>query len=718
MTEDAMAHDVATTLRSELAALQYKRDRLLAELQDMKGQLRCREQRALELQVESDQLREQAARQSSVIASLRKRVQELEERERSASCSLGRSELAVQTLQRESRQASERVSELEAKLRRLELECHEEEGLKDAARTALSDLVRRLATALGAELVDASPEVLLVRAAELVQEAGRLRTRAGNMCESLQSAEQELRNCREALQRQQAAHMCEMDRVKQDKEAVEMAHRCTERELSEVREKLAVTSRSLGACTTSCAQQESAICSLREEVKIREEKWMRLQNELRHLLESLAIMVSSPSRFVESTEGCIKERIREILSDNKDLVVQMDTLRDKACGLQQQLGRQSEIAESASCRARVLEEDKAILESRLHKVESDLTACDVAREALRRDKCTFMEFLDRLGRALNMEEVSKDIGVDMHTEALLVRADQLARLESDKMVDKTAAVYQLQRRVRTLREQLQRRDLHLDLLRRKLALQVDSCRARAVVESERDEISLRAKKLQKKVDCLQLQLAEARTLNRDLKAQLADAADCKITALERARRIEELQKRLMDAEVVRTQYNRKVNILKDQVRATAQSANQERSLGEHAAHLLREDLTSSKAALSEAARKETQLLSFRSSVCKLLGVDLPASDYEILARLQKLIAAHRDFTLVSRRWDHNEPLPLAVPCAVPCTPPPPVRPLSPHRPLSARCLLADDLTAELNSVLDDIDDINGIYNKRPHRLAS
>lgn len=67
---------------------------------------------------------------------------------------------------------------------------------------------------------------------------------------------------------------------------------------------------------------------------------------------------------------------------------QVDSLRDKACGLQQQLGRQTEIAESSSCRARVLEEDKAILEARLHKAESDLTACDVAREALRRDKCT------------------------------------------------------------------------------------------------------------------------------------------------------------------------------------------------------------------------------------------------------------------------------------------------------------------------------------------
>lgn len=37
-----------------------------------------------------------------------------------------------------------------------------------------------------------------------------------------------------------------------------------------------------------------------------------------------------------------------------------------------------------------------------------------------------------------MEEVSKDIGVDMHTEALLVRAEQLARIESDKMVDKVS----------------------------------------------------------------------------------------------------------------------------------------------------------------------------------------------------------------------------------------------------------------------------------------
>jgi len=59
------------------------------------------------------------------------------------------------------------------------------------------------------------------------------------------------------------------------------------------------------------------------------------------------------------------------------------------------------------------------------------------------------------------------------------------------LVVQTSAVYQLQRRVRTLREQLQRRDIHLDLLRRKLSLQEENGRVRSMLETERDEANLR-----------------------------------------------------------------------------------------------------------------------------------------------------------------------------------------------------------------------------------
>lgn len=66
--------------------------------------------------------------------------------------------------------------------------------------------------------------------------------------------------------------------------------------------------------------------------------------------------------------------------------------------------------------------------------------------------------------------------------------------------------------------------------------------------------------MSKQIDRLQAQLADARALAQDLRAQLAEAGDLKITALERARKIEELQQRLVDSELLRTRYNRKVRI--------------------------------------------------------------------------------------------------------------------------------------------------------------
>nr|CAI5855776.1 unnamed protein product [Callosobruchus analis] len=89
-------------------------------------------------------------------------------------------------------------------------------------------------------------------------------------------------------------------------------------------------------------------------------------------------------------------------------------------------------------------------------------------------------------------------------------------------------VYQLQRRVRNLREQVQRKDLHLDLLRRKLSLQEDTTKAKCLLQQERDEANARVKKLVKQVDRLQLQLAEAKSQIRELNSQLAEAADYKV----------------------------------------------------------------------------------------------------------------------------------------------------------------------------------------------
>ncbi|CAL1689015.1 unnamed protein product [Lasius platythorax] len=716
--DSAMTHDLTTTLRSELAALEYKRDRLMSELQEMKNVVRSRDQRVVELQVETDQLREQAARQNSVVSSLKKRIQELEERERNLYASQGRSEITIQGLQRDVKYHEEKVREYDKKIRQLEHNISEEIQLKERARLNLQDFVRRLAHALNVEYCDTahhSPEMVIHKAEELVQEVNRLRTKSMNVETQLTGVEVDFRTCRDALdrvttekeqlQRQVSVQLVDIDRLRQEKECVEMQYRVTEKDMNDLRDKLVNTNRSLTSATGNISNQEALICQLREDLKAREEKTQRVQNDLRHLLESLAILVSTPSRFVESHENAIKDRVREILADNKDQSLKIQSLREKVNSATESTNRQSELVESTMMKVRSLEDERAALEGKIHKLESELTSSELSRESLRRDKQTFVTFLDRLGKAMQIDEISQEIGLDLLTESLLVRAEQLARLETDKLVDKTSVVYQLQRRVRTLREQLQRRDLHLDLLRRKLSLQEDSVRVKSLLQSERDEANIRAKKLAKQAERLQVQLSDEKSRNRELSAQLTEAADYKIAALERSRKIDELQKRLVESEMLRTRYNRKLTMAKEQMRTTAETADQERSINDHSLQLIRDELAQVKQNLSEVTRRESQLQSFRVSVAKLLSEPICTSDYEIISRLQKMVAAHRDFTMLSRRYD--EPLETSPSR---CTSIHPVHPRSP----GSRCTRYEDSGFADPPDLHDIDDD---YNKRPIRSS-
>ncbi|XP_013177180.1 PREDICTED: coiled-coil domain-containing protein 170 [Papilio xuthus] len=662
-----VGNDVVTALRSDLAGLQYKRDKLLSENSDLKNQMLSRDQRILEQQVEIDHLREQNARQNAIISSLKKKIQDLEESQRNLQASQGRSELTVQTLQRDNRYCEEKIKDLEKKIRSLELECHNEEQQKENARCQFHDLVRRLSVALESDFCDTththSPESLIIKAAELVQEITRLKNKCMNTTENMSTIEQDLRSCRDSLeranadkdilQRQLSSHLLEIERVKQEKESLAVQNRVIERELHEAREKISHCTKNLNVVTDNVNQNESLIIQLKEDLRHRDEKYQKLQSEFRNTMESIAILLSLPTRFVEAHESTIKDRIREILGENKDKSLQLEALRDKLGMESQQLSRSAHLHEQANTRVRILEDERNMLETKVHKLESELNAMEITKDGLRKDKANFVAFLERLSRTLNMDELTQDVGIELHTESIIHRAEQLSRLESDKIVDKTAVVYQLQRRIRILREQLQRKDLHLDLLRRKLSVQEESSRVRAVLQAERDEAACRGKKMARQCDRLAAQLADARAQLRDLNAQLADAAEYKISSLERARKIEDLEKKLEEADILRTRYNRKVNILKEQIRTTGETYEQERNTTEHQISLLRDDLARTKEALAECQRREAQLTSFRNSIAKLLGILVPSSvsDFEMVSRLQKLIDAHHDFTVVSRRYD-------------------------------------------------------------------
>ena len=58
--------------------------------------------------------------------------------------------------------------------------------------------------------------------------------------------------------------------------------------------------------------------SFSDDVKKKEEKIQEVQNELTHLLETLAIITSTPTHFVEPQIHTIKDRIKQIVHDIKE----------------------------------------------------------------------------------------------------------------------------------------------------------------------------------------------------------------------------------------------------------------------------------------------------------------------------------------------------------------------------------------------------------------
>lgn len=91
------------------------------------------------------------------------------------------------------------------------------------------------------------------------------------------------------------------------------------------------------------------------------------------------------------------------------------------------------------------------------------------------------------------------------------------RLEVDAIADRSTAVHHMQRRLKNMKEQLESKDLHLDLLRKKIASLEERSHERTDLERERDHENHRSKKIHKMLEKSQRQLEEARSEIVDLK---------------------------------------------------------------------------------------------------------------------------------------------------------------------------------------------------------
>ncbi|KAG4068837.1 hypothetical protein HA402_004985 [Bradysia odoriphaga] len=670
---DHLTHslDLVTTLRSELAASTYKRDRLIAELSDTKSSLSARDS-------ECETLRAQTARQSALISSLQSRLQATEHRERNLQT---RSEAATQLLQREKRSFEEKNKELVSRNRRLEGDLATEETHREQARCQLQDLVRRLCLCLGIDPCESNhltPETVVAKATDVVAEVQRLRTKLGTTSETLHGCEAELLNTRTTACSDKQRLQAQVEALQALSQDLENRSRQAERDLQITRDRLTECDVSGNKLREELRGFESRCCRLQNNLD-------RFQNDRLQFLRNVASILCVP----EPCETLIKDKIREILTENQSQHSQIVSMREQIAA---DAGRHREAMEATTCRLRTEESQKCSLEERLEKAHDEL-------QKMKAEHCNLSDYLVRLSRALSWSECTSppEHGTDttVLAETLLERAERLSihhdnhihssfdkhhadhhhtlpthhhslklrreRSCHDIPLKESTAMYSLQRRVRVLREQVQRRDLHLELLRRKLALLEDGARGKSIALNERDEALNRARRTTKQAEKTAQQLIEAKAQLSELKSQLADAADYKIAALERARKIEDLQTRIADMEGEKANLITQLASYKTRARSAVECSNDKGRRDEQTIHNLREELSRIKVQLSDLNHRLAQLQAFRSSVGRLLHLrDIPHGG--ILQRLQTLCLAHQEFTTLSRRYDTTSPLVNEHPC--------------------------------------------------------
>ncbi|XP_059032745.1 coiled-coil domain-containing protein 170 [Mustela lutreola] len=657
VTREQLSHyrNVAENARSELAASLVKFECAQSELRDLRSKMLSKEASCQELKAEMENYREDNARKSSLLTSLRDRVQELEEESAALTAAKIRTEITAHTAITENQELKKKVAELDENLQKClkENEDNKNQALKNCKKH--EEFLAQLGDFLDPEKKNekASDEDLILKLRELCEENALVRRQIVTLEETVNVHEMEAKASRETIMRlvsevnreQKKAASCieERDKLNQDLLQAVQIKEVLEREVRVLQERLLAGQR---------VWDDS-----KQELSLLKKSSRELEKRLETSLDAAAASRSQCSSFREKvaallrgrwgptgpTEDAVLERIREMTRQEDSREKMVSQLEARISELVEQLGNESEFHQKALQRAQNAENKLETLQGQLTHLEGELVSGDVLRDHLNFEKQKYLKFLDQLSEKMKLDQMAAELGFDMRLDVVLARTEQLVRLESNAVIENKTIAHNLQRKLRTQRERLESKELHLSLLRQKVAQLEEEKQVRSALAVERDEANLTLRKLQKKVERLQKELSVCREANTELRAKLADASELKIKALEQTKIIEDLSKSRDKLEKMKEKAEKKLMSVKSELDTTEHEA-QEDERARSMMEVVASETKMLKKSLEEAEMREKQLVDFREVVSQMLGLNvssLALPDYEIIKCLERLIHSHQ-----------------------------------------------------------------------------
>ncbi|KAM7451441.1 hypothetical protein ABFA07_001100 [Porites harrisoni] len=653
----------AETAQTDLAAEKVVSSGLQQEVRDIQHRISEKDQQIIEFKCEIESNKQNAARQSALVQSLRERIREAEDSAAEKENFANRSDITITSLKKEMQNQQDRLQQVESSLKH-----HisaEEEASSRAAKweSKYGELKAQLIKALQldpSQAASGSVQSFLGRIAEVVRERNNLQEKANTLSRNLHESSLESKASRETIMRLVSEVGQEKKSAGQSQEAInsltrerdslQQKIREMEIEVDRLKHQLAASQDAWGVAKKQLDEKQNKLEEMEQTLHTSEYTGQSAQSRLHNFKRHLAQLIGDLDDSVAAEEDVIISRVKNMSRDYRDVKAREESLRIQLKNLAEELDSQRNLHRTTLKRANEAETQLKENQERVTGLEGELLTSDVERDQLKDDKRKFVAFCEKLARAMKLDEIADDVGLDVNGDALLARGEQLAKLETDALDDRKTTIYNLQRRVKWSKQQMESKDLHLGLLKKKVAELEDLLREKGRVEVERDENSLRYKKLVKHNDKLQRELLDYKQQVTKLKAKLLEASELRVRTLEQGRTIEDLENTVNKLAKSKHKTSAELLDLRSELEMTEANAREKKAQSSQTVQQLNRELQTTKQALEESRVREKQLLDFRQVLARLLGLDintLSVPDYEIISRLERLVQAHHAHSITT-----------------------------------------------------------------------
>ncbi|CAF0745797.1 unnamed protein product [Brachionus calyciflorus] len=619
--------------------IELKYETAFNQLNEEKAKVIVKEETIKNLKIDSETLREEITTLNKIIEEKCTKISQLEGDLCNYENVSAKSNITINALQIDNKELQAKVLELESNIRKVQCEKEEIEFFLKTSNEKIKSITDSIETSsvenfdtILIRLKELKTESLISKGkfSEITEKYTFVQTENNLKKQTILELKEEIRS----LEKQILEYKISIEQHKTEKDAAVSSKEIIEKELEILKQKALNTHDVWLSTTKNLDTKEQQIIEFETNVKNLESNLSHQTAEFQLFLDEVAKLLSDDYFKVEATKHEIKEKIKLLMLSSKHRGVMIATLEEKLQIQSEQL--EIELDEKSSLKQIRQSTQNFVrdLEDKIVNLENLLSEQKLLNETLSSERAKVLKCIESLS---NSYELPTDIitipTLDKCLEIVLYKIETKKRPVEIINIDKTS----FEAKINSLHEQLTNKDIHLDLLRKKLTDLEEEKLGRSEIRTEYDNLVKINKRLNIKVERLSEELASFKSENANLKSYLVDINDLKFDITNKESEMAKMRLKIAELESACDGYVLKIGSIRDDYDLTKSQLDKTVVSSDSTIKALSSELRSLKIDYEKTKSREHQLLDFRNVVAKKVGLEcnsLRVPDFEIIARIE------------------------------------------------------------------------------------